>query len=130
MLKPWCWLPPKVAHDLAPYALKVVAGICGSHEPPRWRSKTWRGLEFPNPVGVAGGVDKTAQSLESWWRLGAGFVELGTVTPRPQVANPGKILARDPKGHFLWNRMGFPSPGADAIALKLDQLPRPYQAPL
>lgn len=118
------WLPPQLAHDLAPPALAVIAWLWGSNDPPRWGERNWHGLHFPNPLGIAGGLDKTGHSLTSWWRLGAGFVELGTVTPRPQRANPGRVLARDPEGQFLWNRMGFPSPGAELVARRLGSLQR------
>jgi dihydroorotate dehydrogenase len=129
MIKPWCWLPAQLAHDLAPYGLKLAAALRGSG-PLTWQSRTWRGLHFPNPLGIAGGVDKTGHSLQNWWKLGAGFIELGTVTPRAQEPNPGRIVERSLRGQFLWNRMGFPSPGADTIARTLRTLEHPYPAPL
>src|SRR5207253_136916 len=93
-----------------------------------WKSFTWNNLEFKNPLGLAGGVDKNAESLNEWWALGAGFVEIGTVTPRPQKANPGKIMDRDLERKALWNKMGFPSHGADEVFFNLrgyDHKPTP-----
>lgn len=128
-MKPWLWLPPQWAHGLAPAGLTLLAQIYGQPTP-RWRSLKWQGLDFPNPAGIAGGVDKTGTSLFSWSRLGAGFLELGTVTPKAQKANPGKILDRDVSRQIVWNKMGFPSPGLDAIEKQLWRLPKPFPVPL
>jgi dihydroorotate dehydrogenase len=86
---------------------------------PVWKSFTWNNLEFKNPLGLAGGMDKNAESLKEWWALGAGFVEIGTVTPKPQSANPGKIMDRDLERKALWNKMGFPSHGAEEVYYNL-----------
>ena len=61
------------------------------------------------PLGIAGGVDKDALSYRDWWALGAGFCEVGTVTPEPQKKNPNRTLARSRKYQSLWNHLGFPS---------------------
>jgi dihydroorotate dehydrogenase len=84
-------------------------------EPPTWKPLEWRNLSFPNRLGIAGGVDKNAELLLSWPRLGSGFIEVGTVTPYSQSANPGKILARDWDHKNLWNKMGFPNHGSDEV---------------
>ncbi len=76
-------------------------------------------MSFPNRLGLAGGVDKNAEYLELWQKLGTGFLEVGTVTPYYQKANPGKIIARDWKAENLWNRMGFPNYGSDEIYFNL-----------
>jgi dihydroorotate dehydrogenase len=116
--KPWLLLPPQWAHDLGPFGLKLFS-LFQSGPIPAWNSFTWKNLIFKNRLGLAGGVDKNAESLKEWWNLGAGFVEIGTVTPRPQSSNPGKIMDRDLERQALWNKMGFPSHGADEVFYNL-----------
>jgi dihydroorotate dehydrogenase len=82
------------------------------------------GLSFPNPLGLAAGLDKDARLLPFWQRLGFGFVEVGTVTPRPQVGNPRPRLFRLPKDQALLNRMGFNNEGVEAMAKRLEQRPQ------
>ncbi len=77
------------------------------------------GLKFRNPVGLAAGFDKNALLLNQLEYLGFGFVELGTVTPKPQRGNPKKRLFRLPEDEALINRMGFNNDGADVIAKRL-----------
>lgn len=77
------------------------------------------GLTFPSPVGVAAGLDKDAEHFEGLAALGFGFVEVGTLTPRPQESNPRPILARITRDRALLNRMGFPNKGAEAAARRL-----------
>jgi dihydroorotate dehydrogenase len=77
------------------------------------------GLTFPSPLGVAAGLDKDAEHFEGLGALGFGFVEIGTVTPRPQGPNPAPILARVRDDRALLNRMGFPNKGAEAAARRL-----------
>lgn len=110
--KPWLLLSPQLAHDLSPYFLKIY-GQTHSPQIASWQSFTWRGLKFSNPLGIAGGVDKNAEALRAWWALGSGFLEVGTVTPLPQKANPGKIVDRSCAENLVWNRMGFPNNGAE-----------------
>ncbi len=128
MTKPWLWLSPKVAHDLGPISLNIWARLL-SDKNISWRPRNWRGLHFRNPLGIAGGVDKSGEALTSWYKFGCGFLELGTVTPLPQLANPGMIIDRDVEAQALWNKMGFPGPGAEFICEKLAahgaQIPRP-----
>jgi dihydroorotate dehydrogenase len=135
LFRPWLWLSPKLAHDLGPLGLQLWCKFfrpffeSNSKKQLSWRSFEWRGLHFRNRLGIAGGVDKTGDSLVAWYQLGCGFVELGTVTPLAQTANPGSILDRDVATEAVWNKMGFPGPGADQIVRKLkslgDQLPHP-----
>jgi dihydroorotate dehydrogenase len=73
------------------------------------------GLEFPNAVGLAAGLDKNAEHVDALSRLGFGFVEVGTVTPRPQPGNPRPRLFRLPRAQALVNRMGFNNAGLDAF---------------
>jgi len=77
------------------------------------------GRHFPNPVGLAAGLDKNAECVPAFFNFGFGAVEVGTVTPNPQPGNASKRLFRLPKQHALINRMGFPSIGVDAFLKNL-----------
>ena len=77
------------------------------------------GLDFPNPVGLAAGFDKDARVPEAMRGLGFGFVEIGTVTPRPQPGNPKPRLFRLEADQAIINRMGFNSGGLDAVVERL-----------
>ncbi|WP_038070049.1 quinone-dependent dihydroorotate dehydrogenase [Thermus scotoductus] len=77
------------------------------------------GLRFPNPLGLAAGMDKDARALGAWWALGFGFAEVGTLTPRPQEGNPRPRLFRLVEDHALINRMGFNNQGAEEAARRL-----------
>lgn len=117
--KPWLVLPAKLAHDLAPMAIDSYAYLFGNDETPRWLPFDFKNLRFYNRLGIAGGVDKNAENIKSFERIGCGFVEVGTVTPRPQKPNPGKIIDRDLNTKSLWNKMGFPSIGAEDVYYNL-----------
>lgn len=120
-------LPPERAHAAAFRLLDLIAAR------PRPRALLRRythlddelirvralGLSFPSPLGVAAGLDKDAEHFEGLGALGFGFVEVGTLTPRPQASNPPPILARVPGDRALLNRMGFPNKGAEAAARRL-----------
>ncbi len=80
------------------------------------------GLTFPNPIGLAAGFDKNAEGVPVWARLGFGFMELGTVTPRPQPGNQRPRVFRLPAEGGLINRLGFPNIGAEAFAQRLEEL--------
>jgi dihydroorotate dehydrogenase len=82
-------------------------------------SKTVFGLHFPNPVGLGAGFDKNAAHLDGLEMLGFGFVEIGTVTPKPQAGNPQPRLFRIADQKALINRMGFNNDGVEAIAKRL-----------
>jgi dihydroorotate dehydrogenase len=86
------------------------------------RPKTLFGLNFPNPVGLAAGLDKNGVALPAWAALGFGFIEIGTVTARAQPGNPEPRIFRLPKQQALINRLGFNNDGADAIAERLRKL--------
>jgi dihydroorotate dehydrogenase len=109
-LKPWLLLPSKLAHDLSPYVLNSLSSFF-KKDLPNWRPYEWQHLQFPNPMGIAGGVDKNAKNITGWANFGAGFLEIGTITPEPQSPNPGKIIDRNYQNLALWNKMGFPSKG-------------------
>ncbi|MGH3492233.1 MAG: quinone-dependent dihydroorotate dehydrogenase [Sciscionella sp.] len=80
------------------------------------------GIDFPNPVGLAAGMDKDGVALPAWPAMGFGFVEVGTVTRHPQPGNPRPRLFRLPHSGALINRMGFNNAGAAALAGRLDAL--------
>lgn len=81
------------------------------------------GLNFPNPVGLAAGLDKNADYLPGLSRLGFGFIEVGTVTPRPQAGNPKPRLFRLTQHNSIINRMGFNNKGVDHLLNNIRQLP-------
>ncbi|MGZ3690643.1 MAG: quinone-dependent dihydroorotate dehydrogenase [Pseudobdellovibrio sp.] len=113
-MKPWLWLPPQLAHDLSPLAVQLYS-LLHEKRTPEWSSFSFENLRFKNRLGLAGGVDKNADLLPAWERLGSGFIEVGTVTPLAQKANPGTIFDRSIEDGALWNKMGFPSIGADEV---------------
>ncbi len=120
-------VPPQRAHTLALQGLDLVA----TRPRPRARLRALThlddelirvramGLTFSSPLGVAAGLDKDAEHFEGLGAVGFGFVEVGTVTPRPQEPNPAPILARVTADRALLNRMGFPNKGAEAAARRL-----------
>ena len=118
-----------MAHDLSPYFLQLYAGL-KARRTPTWKSFTWQGLEFKNPLGVAGGVDKDGEQIQAWWNLGAGFIEVGTVTPQAQPGNSGQTMSRNLARQALWNRMGFPSRGAQHMEKNLAPLSEPHLTPI
>ncbi|MFK3985413.1 quinone-dependent dihydroorotate dehydrogenase [Micromonospora sp. NPDC050397] len=87
------------------------------------------GLDFPNPVGLAAGMDKNGVALPAWPAMGFGFVEVGTVTAHAQPGNPRPRLFRLPESTAVINRMGFNNDGAEALALRLAGS-RPLGVPL
>src|SRR5438034_10112404 len=100
--------------DLALHVLR-------SFQPPP-KPKTLSGLNFPNPVGLAAGLDKNGVALPAWAALGFGFVEIGTVTAKAQLGNPKPRIFRLPEQQALINRLGFNNDGADVIAERLRKL--------
>lgn len=91
---------------------------------PRPRPVHTLGLTFPNPVGLAGGMDKNAEAPLAWWAFGFGFLELGTVTPKGQPGNEKPRMFREPATGALVNRMGFNNHGAGAMAKALESQAR------
>jgi dihydroorotate dehydrogenase len=77
------------------------------------------GIDFPNPVGLAAGLDKNAKLINQFSSLGFGFIEIGTVTPKSQSGNPKKRLFRLLSDDGIINRMGFNNDGVEAIASRL-----------
>ena len=109
-------LDPEDAHRLAIKALRLMPGRGRPADPPELAVRAF-GLNFPNPVGIAAGFDKNAEVPDALFRLGFGFVEVGTVTPRPQSGNPRPRLFRLDADEGVINRLGFNNEGA-AAALK------------
>ena len=98
-------------------ALRVLR----SFQPPS-KPKTLFGLNFPNPIGLAAGLDKNGVALPAWAALGFGFIEIGTVTAKAQPGNPKPRIFRLPEQQALINRLGFNNDGADAVAQRLATL--------
>ncbi|MFA7096138.1 MAG: quinone-dependent dihydroorotate dehydrogenase [Gammaproteobacteria bacterium] len=117
-------LDPERAHRVAFLALQAAhrlglsALLSGAvpHSPRRVM-----GLEFPNPVGLAAGLDKNGEYIDALAALGFGFIEVGTVTPRPQPGNPAPRLFRLPAARALINRMGFNNKGIDYLLERVRQ---------
>jgi dihydroorotate dehydrogenase len=86
---------------------------------PPSKPKTLFGLNFPNPIGLAAGLDKNGVALPAWVALGFGFIEIGTVTAMAQPGNPKPRIFRLPEQKALINRLGFNNDGADSIAERL-----------
>ena len=92
--------------------------LASFYEAPRLPVKLW-GLEFPNPVGLAAGMDKAAAAVPAWEAMGFGHCELGGVTAHAQPGNPAPRMFRAPSENALINRMGFNNPGAEHLAARL-----------
>jgi len=110
-------LDPERAHRLALDAMRLSGRLS-----PRSNSAgpvELMGLRFPNRVGLAAGFDKNAIAVDGLGALGFGFIEVGTVTPRPQPGQPRPRLFRLPRSAALINRLGFPNDGAEVVARRL-----------
>ena len=117
LLRPFLFaLPPESAHHIALSALRIAARCPPS--PPVVSPKTVMGLSFSNPLGLAAGLDKNADSADALSSLGFGFVEVGALTPRPQSGNNPPRLFRVPP-NALVNRMGFNNCGMAEAAKRL-----------
>jgi dihydroorotate dehydrogenase len=115
----------EAAHGLALRALALgLAGRDERPDPPALAIEAL-GLSFRNPIGLAAGFDKDAVAVLPLLRLGFGFVEAGTVTPRPQPGNPRPRLFRLAEDRAVINRMGFNNAGLEAFLARLSALPRP-----
>ena len=111
-------LPPESAHTAALLGLRAL-GAWPARRQTAGASVEVQGLRFPNRVGVAAGLDKDAIAVTGLARLGFGFVEVGTVTPQPQVGNPKPRLFRLTQDRAIVNRMGFNSAGVDRLVANL-----------
>ena len=109
-------LPPEIAHHVTLVSLQQFSHL-GTLNPLRQTLPAnpvkIMGLQFPNPIGLAAGLDKNADCIDGLAALGFGFVEIGTLTPLAQPGNPQPRLFRIPQAHALINRMGFNNKGID-----------------
>ncbi len=111
-------LDPEDAHRVAIGGLKMLPVPRAREDDPKLATRAL-GLNFSNPVGMAAGFDKNAEVPDALLRLGFGFVEIGSVTPRPQDGNPRPRLFRLEEDSAIVNRMGFNNDGADAVLQRL-----------
>jgi dihydroorotate dehydrogenase len=94
-----------------------------ARKPPPLKTRAF-GVEFPNPVGCAAGLDKNGEYLDALLGLGFGFVEIGTTTPRPQAGNPKPRMFRIPEKQAVINRLGFNNEGVDALVRNVERARR------
>jgi len=121
-------LDAESAHHLTLPALRRAAalGLTGLFSKPAADPRTVMGVTFPNPVGLAAGLDKDGSYIDGLAALGFGSIEIGTVTPRAQPGNPKPRMFRLPAAHAIINRMGFNNGGVDAFVANV-QASRFYQ---
>jgi dihydroorotate dehydrogenase len=121
-------LDPETAHNLTLPALRRAnaLGLRSLARRPAPDPHTVMGISFPNPVGLAAGLDKDGAYIDGLASLGFGSIEVGTVTPRPQAGNPKPRIFRLPAAHGIINRMGFNNGGVDAFVANV-QASRFYQ---
>jgi dihydroorotate dehydrogenase len=112
------WFDPEDAHRMAIQGLRILPPVRLRPDDPKLAVRAF-GLNFPNPIGMAAGFDKSADVPDALLRLGFGFVEIGTVTPKPQGGNPRPRLFRLERDEAVINRMGFNNDGADVVLRRL-----------
>ncbi len=124
-LKPWLFkMDAEHAHEWTTRMMRVANGLgllTAGQETLVSKPVECLGLKFPNALGLAAGMDKSASAVEAWSALGFGFVEVGTLTPRPQPGNPKPRLFRLPEHEALINRMGFNNVGIHAAVKRLEK---------
>lgn len=108
-------LAPERAHDLTLSLLKKTYKLGVMRQVIEAKPVTCMGIQFPNPVGLAAGLDKNGAYIDALASLGFGFIEIGTITPRPQAGNPQPRLFRIPEAKAIINRMGFNNDGVDQL---------------
>lgn len=108
-------LAPERAHELTLSLLKSSHKMGMMRQNVAVKPVTCMGIEFPNPVGLAAGLDKNGAYIDALASQGFGFIEIGTITPRPQPGNPHPRLFRLPKAKAIINRMGFNNDGVDKL---------------
>jgi dihydroorotate dehydrogenase len=112
------WFDPEDAHRMAIQGLRLLPPIRPRPDDPKLAVRAF-GLNFSNPIGMAAGFDKSAEAPDALLRLGFGFVEIGSVTPRPQAGNPRPRLFRLERDEAVINRLGFNNDGAEAVLRRL-----------
>src|SRR4051812_12457778 len=116
-------LDPETAHDLALKSLSALgpaAALLGAGSD-RNEARNVMGLAFPNPVGLAAGLDKNGAYIDALAALGFGFIEIGTVTPRPQPGNPKPRMFRLEAHEALINRLGFNNEGVEKLLRNVER---------
>lgn len=125
MLKPLLFkLDAERAHHVTLDALNAayrLGALSVLPKPPACRTRSIMGLDFPNPVGLAAGLDKNGAYIDALAALGFGFIEVGTVTPRPQPGNPQPRLFRIPEAQGIVNRFGFNNEGVDVLVANVQR---------
>ena len=112
------WFDPEDAHRLALQGLKLLPPARPRVDDEKLSVRAF-GLNFPNPIGMAAGFDKNGEVTDAVLRLGFGFVEVGTVTLRPQGGNPRPRIFRLERDEAIINRLGFNNDGAPAVLRRL-----------
>ena len=112
------WFDPEDSHRLAIQGLRLLPPMRPRPDDAKLAVRAF-GLNFPNPIGMAAGFDKNAEVPDALLRLGFGFVEIGTVTPKPQVGNPRPRVFRLERDEGVINRLGFNNDGAEAALRRL-----------
>ena len=116
-------LDPEVAHDLTLKALSAMgsgAALLGAGAD-KGEARTVMGIEFPNPLGLAAGLDKNGEYIDALGALGFGFLEIGTVTPRPQPGNPKPRMFRLVEHEAIINRLGFNNHGVEKLLRNVER---------
>src|ERR1700694_621715 len=116
-------LDPEVAHKVALQSLSALgpgAALLGAGADAR-ESRRIMGIDFPNPIGLAAGLDKNGEYIDALAALGFGFIEIGTVTPRPQPGNPKPRMFRLGEHEALINRLGFNNQGVERLLRNVDK---------
>jgi len=108
-------LDPETAHEMSIAGLRALGAIAPPGPPLTDTPLTVMGLEFPNRIGLAAGLDKNGEAIDALAGWGFGHIEIGTVTPRPQPGNPKPRMFRLPQVEGIINRMGFNNHGIDAL---------------
>ena len=122
------WFDPEDAHRMAIQGLRLLPPVRQRPDDPKLAVRAF-GLNFPNPIGMAAGFDKSAEAPDALLRLGFGFVEIGSVTPKPQRGNPRPRLFRLERDEAVINRMGFNNDGVGhrAAAARRARPPRRHR---
>ncbi|MGD9592625.1 MAG: dihydroorotate dehydrogenase (quinone), partial [Candidatus Berkiella sp.] len=125
LARPFIFLfDPEFTHNLSLRCLREIYKDKGQSKAFLQKSINCFGLNFPNPIGLAAGLDKNAECIPAWQAFGFGFVEVGTVTPKPQAGNPKPRLFRLPSNKAIINRMGFNNKGVDYLVQRVKSYQR------
>ena len=108
-------LDPETAHETTLAGLNLAGRLLPAARPLPAKPVEVMGLQFPNRIGLAAGLDKNGEAIDGLARMGFGFIEIGTITPRAQPGNPKPRMFRLPSAEALINRMGFNNEGVDTL---------------